>query len=52
MEAHPVPRYFLYICLGYGVKDWDIFLGYCDKDWELVIPWEHTQGPDIACIFV
>ncbi len=41
MGAHPGPRYFLYICLGYGVQAWD-----------LVLPWEHTQGPDISCIYV
>jgi hypothetical protein len=41
MGAHPGPRYFMYICLGYGVQAW-----------ELVLPWEHTQGPDIHCIFV
>ncbi len=39
MGAHPVPRYFMYICLGYGVQAW-----------ELVLPWEHTQCPDISCI--
>jgi hypothetical protein len=41
MGAHPGPRYFLYMCLGSGVKDW-----------ELVFVWKHTQDPDILCIFV
>ncbi len=41
MGAHQVPRYFLYICLGYGVQAW-----------VLVLPWEHAQAPDISCIFV
>jgi hypothetical protein len=41
MGACSGPRYFLYICLGYGVKEWELF-----------IPWKHNQGADMSCIFV